>query len=205
MGIFLATNFHQWTLLFSKAAPGSWSLYVSSRIGKKGALVAVDLLDLDNRTLAKMKNKKNGAPFYTVKGDFTSEVVKKRILQILLSRVTEEDGQIPLKINCVISDMAANFTGDQLTDALRTINLCEEALMFAAGSTCFDNAPDADDASLLSRGGTFLCKFFTCGQKYEEDLMNAAARSFEYTSIIKPNASRKKSAEMYLFATGFKK
>jgi 23S rRNA (uridine2552-2'-O)-methyltransferase len=152
-----------------------------------------------------MKNKKNGAAFYTVKGDFTSKDIKERTLEILSSRVNEEDKRKTLEINCVISDMAVNFTGDQLTDALRTMNLCEEALMFAAGSSCFDDEPVADDASLLCQGGTFLCKFFACGQSYEEDLMNAAAKSFEYTSIIKPNASRKKSAEMYLFASGFKK
>ena len=182
---------------FSKAAPGSWSLYASKKIGPEGLLIAVDLLDLDTKTMAKLK--KDETAFHAVKGDFTSKAVQQNILEILASRTGE-----PLKIDCIISDMAANFTGDQLTDALRTMNLCEDAMMFAAGSSCFEYGPSFDDRSLLRPGGLFLCKFFACGQNYEEDLMKAASRSFEYTSVIKPTASRKKSAERYLFACGFK-
>lgn len=184
------------TVLDLGAAPGSWSLYASKKIGPEGLLVAVDLLDLNTKTMAKLNN--NKAPFHAIKGDFTSKAVQQSIVQILASRVDES-----LKIDCIISDMAANFTGDQLTDALRTMNLCEDAMMFAAGPSCFEDKPGYDQ-SLLRPGGVFLCKFFACGQNYEEDLMNAASRSFEYTSVIKPSASRKKSAEMYLFACGFK-
>ncbi len=101
--------------------------------------------------------------------------------------------------------MAANTTGDKLTDALRTMGLCEDAMMLAAGSSCFDEPDDKmeDSVGLLRKGGSFLCKFFACGQDNEQDLMTAAKTSFKYTTVVKPKASRKESAELYLFATGY--
>mmetsp|Transcript_52948 Transcript_52948/g.158506 ORF Transcript_52948/g.158506 Transcript_52948/m.158506 type:complete len:128 (-) Transcript_52948:115-498(-) len=113
--------------------------------------------------------------------------------------------------------MAANFTGDKITDALRTMSLCEDALMFAIGRSCFDS-PSAgkiasiEDASLLSRedvgvlniGGTFLCKLFACGQENERDLIMAAKHHFKRIDVLKPPASRKESGEQYLLAVGYK-
>ena len=113
------------------------------------------------------------------------------------------------QVDCIISDMAANFTGDKLTDALRTINLCEDSMMFAAGPSCFDELDHEEDESikstegLLRHGGSFLCKYFACGQENEHDLMTAAKTRFKYSTVVKPPASRKESAELYLFATGF--
>ncbi len=127
--------------------------------------------------------------FETIEGDFTDNYVKQEIIDILSSHQNSASRDKP-KVDCVISDMAANFTGDQMTDALRTMNLCEDAMMFAGGS--------------LKAGGTFICKFFACGKNNEEDLMTAAKKSFQYTTIVKPKSSRKESAELFLFATGYK-
>mmetsp|Transcript_22344 Transcript_22344/g.33449 ORF Transcript_22344/g.33449 Transcript_22344/m.33449 type:complete len:104 (+) Transcript_22344:78-389(+) len=100
--------------------------------------------------------------------------------------------------------MAANTTGDKLTDALRTMSLCEDAMMLAAGSSCFDEFhEEINDVGLLRKGGTFLCKFFACGKEHEQDLMTAAKNRFKYATVVKPPASRKESAELYLFATGY--
>ena len=141
--------------------------------------------------------------FHAVEGDFTNRDVKQEIHDIL----SEHGG----KVDCIVSDMAANFTGDKITDALRTMSLCEDALMFAAGSSCFDgksNAEDngnAEDDAMLRAGGTFICKFFACGQDNEMDLMTAAKSRFRYTNVFKPKSSRKESAELFLFATGYKR
>ena len=128
------------------------------------------------------------------------------------------------RADLVISDMAPNFSGDQTTDALKTISLCEESMMFAAGSSCFNDEDCYKDIrhnnvqkvqqrrvtvswqefGLLKLGGTFLCKFFSCGPDDERDLLNAAKRLFGQYSVLKPKASRKESAERYLLATGFK-
>ena len=132
------------------------------------------------------------------------------------------------RADVIMSDMAANFTGDQQTDALRTISLCEEALMFAIGKSCFYNLNDNDsrkndingnrphilfnafsstswkDHGLLQVGGAFLCKFFSCGDDNERDLKQTLTIHFDQVDVIKPSASRKESAEQYLLASGFK-
>jgi 23S rRNA (uridine2552-2'-O)-methyltransferase len=48
------------------------------------------------------------------------------------------------------------------------------------------------------KNGSFLCKYFLCGKENEQDLMNAAKRVFKSIHLLKPNASRKESSEMYL-------
>ena len=102
------------------------------------------------------------------------------------------------KVDCIVSDMVANFTGDKMTDALRTMSLCEDAIMFAVGST---PSRTSKESGLLRDGGTFLCKYFACDQNKE--LMDVAKSEFRYVTIVKPPASRKESAELYLFATGY--
>ena len=54
------------------------------------------------------------------------------------NRTTDGEEEIgsPPGIDLIISDMAANFLGDQQKDALRTLDLCEQALAFACYSAC---------------------------------------------------------------------
>lgn len=168
------------------ASPGSWSLYASTQV-KGGTLVAVDLLSLDKTEISL-----NLPTFEFIQGDFTHARTKEMIIETL----DQERGA-----DLVMSDMAMNFTGDQQTDALRTLNLCEQALMFSAGDSCFDSSPSSyTSKGILSKGGSFLCKFFSCGKENEQDLMQAAKRAFRIVHAIKPKASRKESSEMYLLA-----
>jgi 23S rRNA U2552 (ribose-2'-O)-methylase RlmE/FtsJ len=179
------------------AAPGGWSKYVAERLGSDGLLIAIDLLPLDDRTVTSIEKSQSSPSFHFLQGDFTSESVKMNILDMLKAHDCK-------RVEYVISDMAANFTGDSMTDALRTMQLCEDALMLAVGSSCFDERSTKDeDDGILMRGGTFLCKYFACGQQHEQDLKNAVKRNFELSTVLKPKASRKESAELYLFATGF--
>lgn len=169
------------------ASPGSWSLYASTQV-KEGTLVAVDLLSLDKTEISL-----NLPTFEFIQGDFTHAKTKEMIIETL----DQERGA-----DLVMSDMAMNFTGDQQTDALRTLNLCEQALMFSAGDSCFDSSPSSSytGKGILSKGGAFLCKYFSCGKENEQDLMQAAKRAFRIVHAIKPKASRKQSSEMYLLA-----
>lgn len=134
------------------------------------------------------------------------------------------------RANTIISDMAPNFTGDQNTDALRTMSLCEDALIFSIGTSCLDhNSSDCfqNDAceetlldsllsdsnnpiitswkqlGLLQLGGTFVCKYFSCGDEDERDLKELLAQNFQHVDMYKPHASRKESAEQYVIASGF--
>ena len=57
-------------------------------------------------------------------------------------------------------------------------------------------------AEVLSEGGVFLAKTLQGGA--EGDLLSQLKRDFRTVRHIKPPASRKDSAEMYVLATGFR-
>ena len=208
------------------AAPGGWSLYASTqlKVDLGGAVVAVDLLSLDetlhagdidvsSRIRANLQSN-----FHFVQGDFTLNQTRERIMDAFtnVSNNTqnndctgdEEDESYAIgrRPNLVLSDMAANFTGDSDTDAIRTLDLCERALAFAVGPGCFDTSYSAEDEhGVLEEGGVFLCKFFSCGKENEADLMDALRRAFGSVHVLKPKASRKESSEMYLLALDHRK
>lgn len=92
------------------------------------------------------------------------------------------------RADCVLSDMAAPTTGHPPTDHLRIIALCEAAYDFAC--------------EVLKPGGTFVCKVFQGGAQH--DLLTCVKRDFTSVRHVKPDASRKESAEVYLLATGFR-
>jgi 23S rRNA (uridine2552-2'-O)-methyltransferase len=92
------------------------------------------------------------------------------------------------KADIVLSDMAAPTTGHAPTDHLRIMGLAETAFLFAA--------------SILKPGGGFVAKMFQGGT--EQTLLDRLKRDFETVRHVKPAASRKDSAEVYLVATGFR-
>mmetsp|Transcript_35545 Transcript_35545/g.74941 ORF Transcript_35545/g.74941 Transcript_35545/m.74941 type:complete len:339 (-) Transcript_35545:72-1088(-) len=208
------------------AAPGGWSLYASTQLNHDlgGALVAVDLLPLDdtlnsNNTDISSRIKSNlQYNFEFIQGDFTIKETHTEIMDALesVSKTTtkNEDSpnndttefvEIDRRPNLIISDMAPNFLGDSQSDAIRTLNLCEQALAFAAGYNCFDPSYSTKDKlGMLADNGAFLCKYFSCGKENEADLMEATRRAFRTVHVIKPRASRRESSEMYLLALGFR-
>jgi 23S rRNA (uridine2552-2'-O)-methyltransferase len=88
----------------------------------------------------------------------------------------------------VMSDMAPNATGHPQTDHLRIVALCEVALDFAR--------------SVLVPGGTFVAKVFQGGAQGE--LMALLKRDFGTVRHVKPPASRRDSAEIYVVAQDFR-
>jgi len=179
------------------AAPGGWSMYASSKIKSNGMVIAVDLLPLDERTLH--QNSTSSSPIHVIQGDFRFTQVKGDIFNAIMKHREQQKmvstSDVP-HVDVVMSDMAANFTGDKTTDALKTMSLCEEALAFAVGLS-------TEHHGVLRTGGTFLCKFFSCGRENERDLMDAVKGCFARADVLKPPASRKASAEQYLLATGY--
>jgi 23S rRNA (uridine2552-2'-O)-methyltransferase len=189
------------------AAPGGWSVYASSQLNHSlgGAVVSVDLLPLSFDVTDRIHHGLDGK-FEFIEGDFTQNNTRLEIINAFTRFSSGKDADEctkatsqHCKANLIISDMAANFTGDQSTDAIRTINLCEQSLAFAAGDSCFESSylPRKDEGMLM-KNGSFLCKYFLCGKENEQDLMNAAKRVFKSIHLLKPNASRKESSEMYL-------
>lgn len=118
-----------------------------------------------------------GATF--IEGDFTEEAPLKEMEALLKGK----------KIDVVMSDLAPNTTGHNQTDHLRIMHLCELAFHFALAH--------------LKEGGTFMCKVFAGGT--EAQLLSNIKKAFTTVKHIKPSASRKESAEIYLVAKGFRK
>lgn len=91
------------------AAPGGWTQIALDRIGKKGSVLGIDLLEIDPIA---------GAEF--IVKDFNDDDAPDIIREALGGRA-----------HVVMSDMAANTTGHPSTDHLRIITLCELAYDFA--------------------------------------------------------------------------
>ena len=85
-------------------------------------------------------------------------------------------------IDIVLSDMAPNMCGHQRTDQLRSSHLVEMA---------FEISQD-----YLSDGGCFLTKAFN-GVGFNE-MLKALRSTFKHVKVIKPDASRRESGEIYL-------
>jgi 23S rRNA (uridine2552-2'-O)-methyltransferase len=90
--------------------------------------------------------------------------------------------------DAVMSDMAANATGHRQTDHLRIVALAELAAEFAC--------------EVLAPGGFFVAKVLQGGT--ESQLLTRLKRDFATVRHVKPAASRKDSAELYVLATGFR-
>ena len=92
------------------AAPGGWSQYALGLVGRKGRIVATDILAMEPLP---------GVEF--LQGDFREEAV----LEALLNRLNGRE------IDLVMSDIAPNITGVDAVDQPRAIYLAELAVDFA--------------------------------------------------------------------------
>lgn len=114
-----------------------------------------------------------------LQGDFAEERVLEQLLAALGGR----------PINLVLSDMAPNMSGIKGVDQTRSIYLVELALEFAT--------------RVLTPEGSFLVKLFH-GEGFDA-FVKQARPHFEKVQVIKPDASRAKSSEVYLLARGYRK
>jgi 23S rRNA (uridine2552-2'-O)-methyltransferase len=113
-----------------------------------------------------------------VQGDFREAAVVEALL-----------GQVPGRaVDVVLSDMAPNLSGVDVIDAPRSMYLAELALDMAVG--------------VLKPGGAALIKVFQ-GAGFEE-FVRAARVHFGKVKLLKPEASRSRSPEMYLLAMQFR-
>ena len=149
------------------AAPGAWSQYARTRVGREGRVVASDILPMD--ALA-------GVEF--VQGDFRDEEVFRRVLSVLPAG----------RVDVVLSDMAPAFSGVDVTDQARSMHLAELALDMAR--------------RVLKPGGDALIKVFQ-GSGFE-DVVKDARREFGRVRVVKPQASRARSPEMYMLALQYR-
>jgi 23S rRNA (uridine2552-2'-O)-methyltransferase len=113
-----------------------------------------------------------------VQGDFREAAVFGQILGLLPQH----------QADVVLSDMAPNLSGMDVIDHPRSMYLAELALEMAQG--------------VLKDGGAALIKVFQ-GAGFEEFVRSARAR-FGKVKLMKPEASRSRSPEMYLLAMQFR-
>ncbi len=113
-----------------------------------------------------------------LQGDFRDELV----LKALLDRVGDN------KVQVVMSDMAPNMSGTPAVDIPRSMYLVELAL-----DMCRD---------VLAPRGSFIVKVFQ-GEGFDEYLGQIRSL-FTKVKVRKPDASRSRSREVYIVATGRK-
>ena len=89
-------------------------------------------------------------------------------------------------VDVLLSDMAPDTTGIGHVDSARSAALCERALELAE--------------ELLKPGGSLLYKIFQGGDMQE--VVAATRALFTRVSVEKPAASRSRSREQYVLATG---
>lgn len=147
-------------------APGGWTQVAVMRNKGSGQVVGLDILETEPVLGATL-----------VQQDFTEEHAAEKLKELLQG-----------KADIVMSDMAANTTGHQQTDHLRTIHLVELAYDFAK--------------EVLATDGIFIAKVFQGGA--EGELLADVKKNFKKVAHYKPDASRQGSPETYLVAQGFK-
>lgn len=114
---------------------------------------------------------------HVILGDIRNAEVIGRIKAIL-----------PRPADAVVSDVSPNISGIWELDHARQIELAESSLKIAL--------------SVLRRGGNFFVKVFQ-GEFFNQ-FLNEVKNHFMRVEIVKPKASRKESAEIYLLGMNYK-
>ena len=150
-------------LLDLGSSPGGWAQVAAKKI-TKGKILAIDI-----RPMCKINNVK------FLQGDLFDAAFHNQILTYF-----------DKKIDVVISDMAADTTGNKNLDSFRTGELCLGAMSIAR--------------KILNKDGVFLSKLFM-GSIFSE-IHKKANKYFKKVINCKPLSSKKKSKEMYIYCKG---
>lgn len=113
-----------------------------------------------------------------IQGDFREDAVLEKL----------ESSLAGARVGLVLSDMAPNMSGILVSDQARIMHLAELGLEFSR--------------RWLKPEGAFLVKLFQ-GYGYE-DFVREMKQVFKVVAVRKPDASRDRSAELYLLGQGMK-
>ena len=139
--------------------PGGWS-QIASQIIIEGKIMSVDIKDME--------------PIKDVrffKGDILSNETKSAVIEYFKS-----------DLDVILSDMAADTTGNKSLDSIRTNQLCADVINFSKET--------------LKPKGILVSKIFM-GEDFLE-VKKLAKSTFIKVNFFKPKASRKESKETYL-------
>ena len=146
-------------LLDIGAYPGGWS-QVSSKIITRGKILSLDIKKIDILENVSF-----------LQCNFLEEDTKDKILKFFNE-----------KLDVVLSDMAANTTGNKSLDCIRTNQLCADVIDFST--------------KILKQNGVLISKIFM-GEDFLE-VKELAKSRFKKVLFFKPEASRNESRETYL-------
>jgi len=146
-------------LLDLGCCPGGWS-QVASQIIIAGRIMSVDIKDMEP-----IKDVK----FF--KGNLLSKDTKSVVIKYFKSN-----------LDVILSDMAADTTGNKSLDSIRTNQLCADVINFSKET--------------LKPKGVLVSKIFM-GEDFLE-VKNLAKSTFDRVNFFKPESSRKESKETYL-------
>ena len=150
-------------LLDLGSSPGGWAQVAAKKI-TKGKILAIDI---------KLMNKIEKVHF--LKGNLFDATVYDKILTYF-----------DKKIDVVLSDMAADTTGNKNLDSYRTGELCLRGMDLAL--------------KILNKDGVFLSKLFM-GSIFAE-IHKKANKYFKKVIKYKPLSSKQKSKEIYIYCKG---
>ena len=150
------------------AAPGGWLQVAAELVGANGTVVGVDFQRID--PLEDVE-----ARVETLRGDMTEPKTRERILD-----TAGED------VDCVVSDMAPNMSGEYSLDQARSLHLAQTAFELSC--------------ELLGPGGNFVVKVFE-GPDVDA-FRDALGAEFDYVRATQPDATREESSELYLIGKG---
>ena len=150
---------HDTNLLDLGSCPGGWT-QIASQIIKTGKILSIDI-----KEMAPIKNVK----FF--QGDISDNQTKTKVNEYFNS-----------KLDVILSDMAADTTGNKSLDSIRTNELCAEVINFSR----FTLKPKGVLVSKLFMGEDFI------------EVKKLAKSLFKKVNFFKPESSRKESRETYL-------
>ncbi len=152
-------------LLDLGSSPGGWS-QVASKIITNGKILSIDI-----KPMMPIKN----VNFFNC--DIFNQKSKDKIIEYFNGN-----------LNVIVSDMAANTTGNKSLDSIRTNQLCLEILKLSS--------------KILQPDGVFVSKLFM-GQDFLE-VKDLAKSLFKDVNFFKPKSSKNESKETYLHGKSLK-
>ena len=145
--------------------PGGWSQMLKKNI-KNCKILSVDI---------KKMEKIDGVDFLCC--DFQKAESKEKILK-----------KLDIKADLLVSDMAADTTGNKDLDCIRTNALCAEVIEFST--------------LVIKESGVVIAKLFN-GKDFL-DVKDLAQKKFHKVNFFKPDSSRDFSKETYIHCAGIR-
>ena len=152
------------SLLDLGSSPGGWSQVASKKI-TNGKILAVDIKSMERISRVDF-----------IKGNFCQKDIINKISNYFNYK----------KVDIILSDMAANTTGNKTLDSFNTGELRLNAMNLAE--------------KILIKDGVFLSKVFM-GSIFNE-ISKKAKKHFKKVINYKPLSSKKESKEIYIFCKG---